>query len=52
MKLNEENINFIYTTNIYEEKLYCEKFALAIISTFNNFKINVRNVTKIGLQAI
>ena len=52
MKLNEESINFMHTTKVYEKKLSCQTLALVIISTSNNAETNVRNVVKICIQAI
>ena len=48
MKLNEENVNFNYTTTILEEFFFLKKLALAIIPTSNNSQTNVTNVVKIG----
>ena len=50
MKLNVENINFMHTTNILEEKLSFWILTKAIIPTFNNSQTNVRNVEKIKLN--
>ena len=51
MKLNEENVNFIHTANIKEEKLCSYTLALAIIPTSDNSQANVKNV-KICFQSI
>ena len=52
MKLNEENVNFIHTTNISEKYFSSLNIALAVIPTSNNSQTNVRNVVKICFQAI
>ena len=52
IKLNEENINFIRTTNILEERFSCWKLALAITPASNNSQTNVRKGEKICFQAI
>ena len=49
MKLNEENVNFIHTTNIQEENFSSLKLSLALIPSSNNSQINVRIVVKIFL---
>ena len=47
MKLNEDNVIFIHTTNTQEEKFSSHKLALPIIPTSNNSQTNVRNFVKI-----
>ena len=43
---------FVHTTNIQKKNLSSWKLALAIISSSNNIRTNVRNVVKICIQAI
>ena len=52
MKLTVSTFNFIHTTKIWLKKLSSWILALAIIPTFNNFQIKVRNDMKICFQAI
>ena len=47
MKLNEENGNFIYTTNIKKKTFSSYRLALAIIPMSNDSQTNNRNVVKI-----